>query len=103
QMNNLFGNQDLPANLQGNRIAIGGKKLIDANTAYRGQLRIGFGSHKETTEVASMDPNAAANTMVENVTKNSYSAIELGVGLEKRVGSTRVVGVYGAMLDVGFG
>lgn len=84
----------------GNGVVIGGKKLIDANTAYRGQMRIGFGSQKETDQVPSV---ADANSMVDNVTKNNFMGIDLGVGLEKRVGSTRVVGVYGAMFDIGFG
>jgi hypothetical protein len=29
-------------------VVIGGKKLVDANTAYRGKVRIGFGSNKTT-------------------------------------------------------
>ncbi|MFT3885281.1 MAG: hypothetical protein QM724_07580 [Flavobacteriales bacterium] len=81
-------------------VVIGGKKLIDANTAYRGKVRIGFGSTKETDMVTSAtDPNST----VDDVTKTSYMGINLGFGLEKRVGSTRVVGVYGAELNVGFG
>ncbi len=30
-------------------------------------------------------------------------AIQLGAGLEKRIGSTRVVGIYGGELNIGFG
>ncbi|HQV37453.1 MAG: hypothetical protein IPO60_05215 [Flavobacteriales bacterium] len=81
---------------------IRGKKLMDANTAYRAQVRIGFGSKKTSENVddaTSTDPTVT----VEDVMKHSYMAIDLGVGLEKRVGSTRVVGVYGAMFNVGFG
>lgn len=103
-LSNLWSsNSNGPADFDGNRIMIGGKKLIDANTAYRAQVRIGFGSHKVTTETADLTTGAAANSMVEDVTKDGYMAIDLGVGLEKRVGSTRIVGVYGAMFDVGFG
>ena len=86
-----------------NDMIIRGKKLIDANTAYRGQVRIGFGSEKTTTEVATADPADDAANMTEDVTKVGNMNIDLGVGLEKRVGSTRVVGVYGAMFNVGFG
>lgn len=86
--------------------AIQGKKLVDANTAYRGKLRIGFGSDK-TTEKTPQIPQPSGNPFpsvdVEDVTKDSYSAIVLGAGLEKRVGSTRVVGVYGGEFMVGFG
>lgn len=79
---------------------IQGKKLVDANTAYRAQVRLGFGSNKVTNEVVDLNN---ANNMVEDVVKNSYNAINLGFGLEKRVGSTRIVGVYGAQLNVGLG
>lgn len=85
-----------------NGFAIGGKKLIDANTAYRGMIRLGFGSVKATSleqQAGQADPNVT----VENSVKNGFMGIDLGFGLEKRVGSTRVVGVYGAMFNIGFG
>lgn len=87
-------------------MVIRGKKLIDANTAYRGEFRIGFGSTKNTDVVLQSPQPSPAPTpaaTVENVQKNSHMNIDLGFGLEKRVGSTRVVGVYGAMFNVGFG
>ncbi len=99
---NLFSN--LP-NQGGSNVIIGAKKLIDANTAYRGKLRIGFGSTKNT-DLVPLIPQPAGATQtatVEDVTKNSYMNIVIGAGLEKRVGSTRVVGVYGGELLVGFG
>ena len=102
----LFSN--LP-NQGGSNVIIGAKKLIDANTAYRGKLRIGFGSTKATELVdINPSPNPAPTfptplPTVENVTKNNYMNIVIGAGLEKRVGSTRVVGVYGGELLVGFG
>jgi len=87
-------------------IIIGGKKLVDANTAYRGKLRIGFGSAK-TTDIAQAIPQAtplpSPTTTVENVSKVGFMGINIGAGLEKRVGSSRVVGVYGGELNVGFG
>jgi hypothetical protein len=93
----------LPNHSGGTNVIIGGKKLIDANTAYRGKLRIGFGSTKTTDVVDDANPDAADDATVEDVMKNSYMNIVLGAGLEKRVGSTRVVGVYGGELLVGFG
>lgn len=83
--------------------AIQGKKLIDANTAYRGKLRIGFGSTKNTTLVNDATSTSTPVAQVEDTQKNGFFALNLGVGLEKRVGSTRVVGVYGAMFNVGLG
>ncbi len=87
-------------------IVIGGKKLIDANTAYRGRVRIGFGSQKRTEQVnANPQPTPPPTPLaqVDDTEKLSYLGITLGAGLEKRVGSTRVVGVYGAELDFSIG
>ena len=81
-------------------MAIQGKMLVDSETAYRGKLRIGIGNDKSTSEVAGVaDPTAT----FENSLKESYTAVVLGAGLEKRKGSTRIVGVYGGELLLGFG
>jgi hypothetical protein len=77
---------------------IAGKKLIDANTAYSAKLRLGFGSDKSEDIVPSL---TTPGQFVTDVTKTSGNNIQLGFGLEKRVGSTRVVGVYGAEAMVG--
>ena len=104
-LNNFFSSYSS----NGSQVIIGGKKLIDANTAYRGKLRIGFGSDKTTTivDVAPVAtpvpafPNPLPTT--ENVTKEGFLAIQIGAGIEKRVGSTRVVGIYGAEVNFGIG
>lgn len=101
-LNNFFSS----TSGNGSQVVIGGKKLIDANTAYRGRVRIGFGSTKETDLVSQIpQPTPVPNppAQVEDVTKNGYMAVQLGAGLEKRVGSTRVVGVYGGELNIGLG
>jgi hypothetical protein len=64
------------------------KYLIDPNTAYRGKLSIGFG---RTPDTLSCDQDPLQTT------------IAIGAGIEKRVGSTRIVGVYGAELNYSFG
>ncbi|HRH70476.1 MAG TPA: hypothetical protein PLB89_13290 [Flavobacteriales bacterium] len=102
-LDSFFSNNNNSGN--GSGIVIGGKKLIDANTAYRGRVRIGFGSDKTTDFVPQTpQPSGATQTVtVDNVTKTGFMAIELGAGLEKRVGSTRVVGIYGAEANIAFG
>ena len=106
-LNNFFSSVGVGNGSEG--VVIGGKKLIDANTAYRGRVRIGFGSHKDTELVNVVPaPNPAPaypNPMpqVEDVTKEGYMAVQLGAGIEKRFGSTRVVGVYGGELNFGIG
>jgi hypothetical protein len=98
-LNNYFSSNSS----KGSTVVIGAKKLVNANTAYRGMFRIGFGNSKSTEFVSDLTPNADPLATVEDVTKMNFFALDLGVGLEKRVGSTRVVGVYGAMFNVGFG
>ena len=98
--NGTDGNSTPSLTWANNMFAIQGKKLIDANTAYRGKVRIGFGSTKNT--VLEQQANQAdPNVTVEDTEKNGYFALNLGAGIEKRVGSTRVVGVYGAMANIG--
>ena len=80
--------------------AIQGKKLVDANTAYRGKLRLGFGSSSSTELVPEV---GNPDNTVEDKTKVGGTNIVLGAGLEKRVGSTRVVGVYGAEAYIALG
>ncbi len=107
QLNNLFSTGDVTGtNPGGSGVVIGGKKLVDANTAYRAKLRIGFGSEKNTVlvdQVPQPNPAPTPAAQVENVTKESFMAINIGAGIEKRVGSTRVVGIYGGELNIGFG
>lgn len=86
--------------LNGNNTIIG-KKMIDANTAYRGILRIGFGSTSTTALITDARETPAPvypaiSKMVEDKRKVSTNFIGIGAGLEKRRGSTRVQGIYGA-------
>jgi hypothetical protein len=101
-LNNIFSTAGA-AGVNDNTVVIGGKKLIDANTAYRAKVRLGFGSTKRTELVPDMSDGADPEDMVEDVTKDNFMGIDLGFGLEKRVGSTRIVGVYGAEVGIGFG
>ncbi len=99
-LNNMFTSANATG---GSGVVIGGKKLVDANTAYRAKVRIGFGSDKNTVLVNDVTSTTTPQAQVEDVQKQSFMGIDLGFGLEKRVGSTRVVGIYGAELGVGFG
>ena len=77
-----------------------GKYFVDESTAYRGGVRLGFGSTKTTTlvqQVGQSDPNVT----VENTVKNSGNGIYLSAGLEKRKGKTRLQGYYGGELGIG--
>lgn len=81
-----------------------GKMFKDENTAYRVAVRLGFGSNTVGSTVQLLaTPSAVQTTDYTNEVKSSYNAINLGFGIEKRRGNTRIQGVYGAMLNIGFG
>ena len=74
-----------------------GKYFVDDNTAYRGLLRIGFHSNSNNEEISSSDTSTAfPRAQVEDQQSISSHFIGLGVGMEKRRGSTRLQGYYGA-------
>lgn len=82
----------------GNSVTVFGKMFLDANTAYRGRMSLGFGSDKTVTLVGdATDPGE----FVEDTETVSGSSIVLGAGLEKRRGNTRLQGLYGAEAMIG--
>jgi hypothetical protein len=81
--------------------AITVRKFNDANNAYRGMVRFDLGSTTSKFNSASDDPAAAAGTTVEDKRSAKNSDIQLGFGIEKRKGLSRVQGIYGAMVMIG--
>lgn len=87
---------------------ITGKKMKDANTAYRATIRIGLNNQKNKNAVSEfVAPSAGdvgalseASEQKFDVRRASTRNIVLGVGLEKRRGKTRLQGIYGADLLV---
>lgn len=87
----------------GTPLAITGKLFKDEKTAYRGMVRLGFGS---TTRNNYVDDNANTtdpSIMVSDSWKASYHNVVLGAGMEMRRGKTRLQGFYGGMLMIGLG
>lgn len=86
-----------------NNQTITGKYFVDAQTAYRGSLRIGINSKTErsmVTDRLAAQTNTTvsfptADAMVENTWKRSNTVIGLAGGIEKRKGKTRLQGFYG--------
>jgi hypothetical protein len=86
-------------------IVLWGKRVKDASTHYRAMLRLGFGSSKDNLVIQkdSADGSPFSTPQFGNdEVKYSYNNITLGVGLEKRRGSGRVQGLYGAEVMIGF-
>lgn len=81
---NSAGNLDLM-----NTNTIYGKYFVDANKAYRGMLRLGFGS--ATTNAGGVE------------TQTNNFDITLGGGIEMRQGKGRLQGVYGPMATISLG
>ena len=78
-----------------------GKYFVDAQTAYRAGVRIGFGS--ASTAVKVPVPVVVPVTFVDDVTKVSGSNIGLTAGWEKRRGKTRLQGFYGGEAGISLG
>ena len=87
---------------------ITGKKMKDANTAYRATIRIGLNNQKNKNAVTEFVAPATGDVAALSeapeqkfdVRRASTRNIVLGVGLEKRRGKTRLQGIYGADLLV---
>jgi hypothetical protein len=75
-----------------------GKYFLSDRTALRGKVRLGYDANSDRTVVPKI--GGAADETVENVTTTSNMNVALNVGLEKRLGETRLQGFYG--VDVGF-
>jgi len=82
-----------------------GKYFVEADMAFRGGIRLGFGSTKSTVSVAerqatppTTNPWPANASEVENTYKLGTTNVGLTFGIEKRKGNTRLQGFYGAEL-----
>ena len=105
--NMLNGTNSSPSwGYPGTPLAITGKMFKDEKTAYRGMVRLGFGSSKWSNYVQD-DVAVAADPLstnkVSDELKSAYNQIVLGGGLEMRRGKTRLQGFYGGMLMIGLG
>jgi len=82
--------------------AIYGKYYLDASTAVRGWVRLGFGSNTEKAYVT-QDGQPDPLVTVEDTWKSSYNNIVIGGGIEMRRGHNRLQGYYGGDLLVVLG
>ena len=82
---------------------ITGRYFKDAQTVYRGSVRIGLNSNTQRNMVddrlalasGSQTVFPTANAQKENTWKHSNTVIGLAAGIEKRKGKTRLQGYYG--------
>lgn len=105
---NFIGGNDGNAapswNFLTNNQTITGKYFAEDDMAYRGSLRLGFGSSTASGMVGQSGAAAptfpALPTLVEDTYKSGYTNIGLAGGLEWRKGSGRLQGYYGGELGI---
>jgi hypothetical protein len=86
-----------------NNIAIFGKKMIDANTAYRVRFNITAKTiiHKAVVTQDRVNANPDFPAFAEDWQNINTTSIVIAPGYEKRRGSTRLQGIYGGELVIG--
>jgi hypothetical protein len=102
-MNGTAGNTPFGWNYTNPVGMITGKMFASETMAYRGMLRIGFGSSKWSNLVIDDASTSTPPAMKEDELKSAYNFIGLGGGMEWRRGKGRLQGYYGAMLMFGMG
>ena len=93
-------NNSTSFNFLNNNQTIFGKYFLDEKTAIRGALRIGVSSVQTNNFVLDMAATSPEDLVEDTRTQNTGIYI-LSAGIEKRKGSTRIQGYYGAEVLVG--
>jgi len=94
---------DFTPNLTSN-VAFFGKYMKDAKTAYRIRFNVGIKNSDSKAVVFQDDLNSDPSypAFTEDWQKVTTTGIVIAPGIEKRRGSTRLQGIYGAELVLGF-
>jgi hypothetical protein len=103
-----FGGNSAPtfdyASNPANNIAIFGKKMIDQNTAWRVRFNVGVNSaiNKGVVVQDQLNADPAFPAFSEDWRKTNTTSVVIAPGYEKRRGSTRLQGIYGGELVIGY-
>ncbi|MBX2984477.1 MAG: hypothetical protein KF882_00700 [Bacteroidia bacterium] len=102
--NNAGASTILNNNLNTGSFALLGKKIISPNTAYRARFAMNLYNEKRAGMVQKnqLILNNLLPEFVQDNFTNRLSTVFLGAGIEKRKGSTRLQGVYGAEAFLGY-
>jgi len=76
------------------------KKFINANTAFRARIRLGFSDNTIKNTIEDETNTGSTPTYVDDKWTETKMNIVLGAGIEKRKGKGRVQGLYGAMANI---
>jgi hypothetical protein len=95
------GTNNVSNDFLNNNLAITGKYFTAADMAYRGKVRLGFGSKKFTGLSTQSAETINLDNVVEDSWKQGNTNVYLSGGIEKRKGKTRLQGFYGGELGIG--
>lgn len=95
-------NESPSAQFANSAFAISGKYFVKEDKALRGRVRLNIFSDKNRafSPEFSTEPT---NTTVEDAYTRNFNNVNLAFGIEKRKGSTRIQGFYGAEATLGLG
>ena len=93
---------DFASNVAQN-VAIFGKKMIDANSAYRVRFNVSVinNTNKQVVSQDLLTPNPDFPAFAEDWQKTTTTSVVIAPGYEFRRGSTRLQGFYGGELVIG--
>ena len=100
--NNSSNNNSPGASFAAPNQMLFGKYMKSANIAYRASFRFAIINNTTMVNVADMRPDAPVNSQVIDEQKQRSTILGLAVGIEKRKGSTRLQGFYGADFTLGY-
>jgi hypothetical protein len=103
---NTFNNSasfNFPTN-PANNIAVFGKYIVDANTAYRVRFNASVSTTVDKAVIAQneINPDPFFPAFTEDFRTSNRQTIVVAAGYEKRRGKSRVQGVYGGELVIGY-
>lgn len=101
--NTSFGFTSNPANI-GNNLAIFGKYVKNESTHYRARFNVSVNTVIDKAVVAEdqLNPQPGFPAFTEDWRNTNSQTVILAAGIEKRRGSTRVQGFYGAEVVLGY-
>ncbi len=101
--NNTSASFAFPTN-PANNIAIFGKYVIDANTAYRVRFNASVNTTVDKAVITQneVNPDPFFPAFTEDFRKSNRQTVVVAAGYEKRRGKSRVQGIYGGELVIGY-
>ena len=98
----LIGNVAATSPTFGQDFGFHARYFLTDNTVLRFGVNLGFASYRDVTFVPEAGRPADSDAEVKDVMRVNSSTIAFTAGLERRIGSSRLQGFYGAQAEFGF-